>query len=100
MLPNYRKDSHWLSQVYKDYDILDYRNIMELDNFLPNDFIENTNIGWIRSFDDEGRTVNVSKDDKQNLKSIDKLYEYKILRDVVDLFGLIYSKKFVRSEET
>ena len=33
-------------------------------------------------------------------KSIDKLYEYKILRDVVDLFGLIYSKKFVRSEET
>ena len=34
---------------------------MELDNLLPNEFIETTNIGWIKSFDDEGRTLNVSE---------------------------------------
>ena len=32
---------------------------------------------------------------KINLESIEKLYEYKILRDVIDLFGLIYSREFI-----
>tara|TARA_A100001201_G_scaffold46007_1_gene46774 strand:- start:527 stop:1480 length:954 start_codon:yes stop_codon:yes gene_type:complete len=107
LLPNYRKDSHWLSEIYNDYDVLDYRNIMELDNLLPNEFIETTNIGWIKSFDDEGRTLNVSErplyfyeDTKSNLESIEKLYEYKILRDVIDLFGLIYSREFISAEHT
>ena len=61
LLPNYRKDGHWLSEIYKDYDIVDYRNIIDADDFLPNEFIETKNIGWIKSFDDEGRTLNVSE---------------------------------------
>ena len=33
-------------------------------------------------------------------KPIEKLYEYKILRDVVDLFGLIYSREFISAGKT
>ena len=107
LLPNYRKDGHWLSEIYKDYDIIDYRNIIDLDDFLPNEFIETKNIGWIKSFDDEGRTLKVSErplyfyeDMEDKLKPIEKLYELKILRDVVDLFGLIYSSEFISAENT
>lgn len=37
---------------------------------------------------------------EDKLKPIEKLYELKILRDVVDLFGLIYSSEFISAENT
>ena len=107
LLPNFRKDGHWLSEIYKDYDIVDYRDIIDADDFLPNEFLETKNIGWIQSFDDEGRALKVSErplyfyeDMEDKLQPIEKLYEFKILRDVVDLFGLIYSREFISAEKT
>jgi len=105
LLPDYRKELHWLSEIYNDYDIIDYRDIIDLDELLPNDFIEEVFMKWIKSYDDEGRVLNRKplyfyEEMENKLEPLDKLYETKILRDVVDLFGLIYSREFISAEKT
>ena len=67
-LPNFRKESCWLSVIYKDYDVVDYRDIISITKIISKDLL--------------------------------KVYDRKILRDVIDLFSLIYSKEFDTLIET
>ena len=102
ILPKFRKESHWISQIYKDYDVVDYRDILEMDDMLINTVQDINNPKWSRVLDDEGCYINVIRHDenKHNRIGLDETYERKTLRDVVDLFSLIYSKKFISSEIT
>ncbi len=117
LLPNFRKSEQWLSEVFGSYDIIDYRDILEMNNISLHDVIDwskgnivrdSTNPKWLRkvNVDDEGRynyklminsknTTNTTYDD-----FISDLYDIKVKRDIVDLFSLIYSKDFVHSNRT
>jgi len=63
LLPDFRKKSQWISEIYRDYDVIDYRDII-------------------------------------SPVEVDKIYDRKTQRDVVDLFSLIYSKEFISSRKT
>ena len=93
ILPKFRKESHRISQVYKDYDVVDYRDVLELGDILPN-VVQDTNDSiWSKVLDDEGFCINTIRYNKKEHKiGLDGIYERKTLRDVVDLFSLIYSK--------
>ena len=114
LLPNYSLEHHWLSEIYDEFDVIDYRDILESDEKISKfsgDYQakDNNNVDWIKVLDinGEGR-VNISKVYKDKWSKvdifyndlIDDLYELKIKRDIVDLFSLIYSKEFIPSTET
>ena len=100
-LPDFRKESHWISQVYKDYDVVDYRNILELGDMLPNVVQDTNNPMWSKVLDDEGFCINTIRYDKKEHKiGLNEIEEMVILRNIIDVFGLIYSKEFISSSKT
>ena len=100
-LPDFRKESHWISQVYKDYDVVDYRNILELGDILPNVVQDTNNPMWSKVLDDEGFCINTIRYDKKEHKiGLNEIEEMVILRNIIDVFGLIYSKEFISSSKT
>jgi hypothetical protein len=100
-LPEFRKESHWISQVYKDYDVVDYRNILELGDILPNVVQDTNNPMWSKVLDDEGFCINTIRYDKKEHKiGLNEIEEMVILRNIIDVFGLIYSKEFISSSKT
>jgi hypothetical protein len=105
-LPDFRKESHWISEIYKDYDVVDYRDILDVSKVVSNTFPDIDNNGWKMVLDDEGTPVKEVRifhgDAPDNFfdKYAPSTEDLKIHRDCVDLFGLIYSKKFINSNET
>ena len=100
-LPDFRKESHWISQVYKDYDIVDYRDVLELGDTLPNVVQDTNNPMWSKVLDDEGFCINTIRYDKKEHKiGLNEIEEMVILRNIIDVFGLIYSKEFISSSKT
>jgi len=99
LLPDFRKESHWISEIYRDYDVVDYRDIIKVDDILPNSFISDINSSWSKLMDEEGREI-ATELNKKSVGGIQDLYDKKILRDIVDIFSLIFSKRFVNSKET
>jgi hypothetical protein len=99
LLPNFRKESHWVSEIYKDYDVIDYRDIIEVDDILPNSFKSDINSRWSKLMDEEGQEISTKMNEK-SVTEIRYLYDKKTLRDVVDIFSLIYSSKFIPSKRT
>ena len=106
-LPDFRKESHWISEIYKDYDVVDYRDILDVSKVVSNTFPDIDNNGWKMVLDDEGKPVKEIRIFYQTGpkggffdKYSQSTEDVKIYRDCVDLFGLIYSKKFIKSEET
>jgi hypothetical protein len=99
LLPDFRKESHWISEIYRDYDVVDYRDIIKVDDILPNSFISDINSSWSKLMDEEGREI-ATELNKKSVGEIQDLYDKKILRDIVDIFSLIYCKKFISSKKT
>jgi len=107
-LPDFRKESHWISEIYRDYDVVDYRDILDVSKVVSNTFPDIDNNGWKMVLDDEGKPVkeirNWYNSPTEDIGFFDKYAQstedVKIYRDCVDLFGLIYSKKFIKSVET
>ena len=112
-LPDFRKESHWISEIYRDYDVIDYRDIISVDKVTSStvNMIDENNPLWLKtkSFDGDGMQKEGFKsrlitDKDKKLKSevniLDSIYNIKIKRDVVDLFSLIYSKEFISSTAT
>ena len=107
-LPDFRKESHWVSEIYRDYDVVDYRDIISVDDIFPMNVKDRNNLKWpdhhpmTRVYDTEGEQVSVrlSQDGDLDVMPVDKIYDRKSQRDVVDLFSLIYSKEFVSATET
>ncbi len=117
LLPNFRKKDQWLSEIFSSYDIIDYRDILDMDDMSLHDMIDwsngnivrdNTNPKWLRkvSIDDEGRyNYKLMMNSKNTTTTtyegfISDLFDIKVKRDIVDLFSLIYSKEFVHSKKT
>jgi hypothetical protein len=99
LLPNFRKESHWISEIYKDYDVIDYRDIIKVDDILPNYFRSDINSRWSKLMDEEGQEISTKMNEK-SVTEIQYLYDKKTLRDIVDIFSLIYSLKFIPSKIT
>ena len=112
-LPDFRKESHWISEIYRDYDVIDYRDIISVDKVTSStvNMIDENNPLWLRIkyFDGDGMPKEGFKsrlitDKDKKLKSevniLDSRYNIKVKRDVVDLFSLIYSKEFISSTAT
>ena len=112
-LPDFRKESHWISEIYRDYDVIDYRDIISVDNVISStvNMIDENNPLWLKTknFDGDGMQKEGFKsrlitDKDKKLKSevniLDSIYNIKIKRDVVDLFSLIYSREFIDSRES
>jgi len=100
-LPDFRKESHWISEIYRDYDVIDYRDIISVDNVISKTVRDYKNKMWSNILDDEGEIIKVLVYNKEHLIDGDEnIDDVKIKRDVVDLFSLIYSKKFIPSEIT
>jgi len=99
LLPNFRKESHWISEIYKDYDVIDYRDIIKVDDILPNYFRSDINSRWSKLMDEEGQEISTKMNEK-SVTEIQYLYDKKTLRDIVDIFSLIYSLKFIPSKRT
>ena len=117
LLPNFRKKEQWLSEIFSSNDIIDYRDILDMDDMSLHDMIDwsngnivrdNKNPKWLRkvNIDDEGRYNYKLMMNSKNTTSttyedfISNLYDLKVKRDIVDLFSLIYSKEFVHSKKT
>ena len=101
MLPNFRKQSHWLSGVYRDYDVVDYTDILNLNNLLPNTVQDTNNPKWSRVLDDEGLCIStIMYDEKSHKVGLDEIEDMVIKRNIIDLFALIYSKEFIPSTVT
>ena len=102
-LPDFRKESHWISEIYRDYNVVDYRDIMSVDELLPETVRDPDNPSWSKVTDDEGRIINTIRynEEHKHKDTQDEIYDTKIKRDVVDLFSLIYcGEKFISSENT
>jgi hypothetical protein len=102
LLPDFRKDLHWVSEIYRDYDVVDYRDIMSVDELLPTVIKDENNTKWSKIYDTEGEQVSVKllQDEDLEAMEINKIYDGKSQRDVIDLFSLIYSKEFISSSKT
>jgi len=97
-LPDFRKESHWISEIYRDYDVIDYRDIISVDNVISKTVRDYKNKMWSNILDDEGETSKVLIYNKEHLIDGDEnIDDVKIKRDVIDLFSLIYSKGFIPS---
>jgi len=103
-LPDYRKEKHWLSEVYKEYDVIDYRDIMLVDDIFPIAVEDDNNQKWLPIYDEEVSLSDIKvvppSSNKLDIVKKDMIYDIKIKRDIVDLFSLIYSKDFISSSET
>ena len=102
-LPDFRKESHWISEIYRDYNVVDYRDIISVDELLPETVRDPDSPSWSKVTDDEGRIINTIRynEEHKHKDTQDEIYDTKIKRDVVDLFSLIYcGKKFISSENT
>lgn len=86
-LPDFRNESHWISEIYRDYDVIDYRNIISVDELLA------TGVKMVGYY--HYQDILEYPEDIQN-----DIYNIKVKRDVVDLFSLIYSKEFISSSKT
>jgi hypothetical protein len=93
LLPDFRKEPHWLSEVYRDYDVVDYRDIISVDELLPTVIKDENNTKWSKIYDMDG-------EEDLEFMEINKIYDVKFQRDVIDLFSLIYSKEFITSSKT
>ena len=97
-LPDFRNESHWISEIYRDYDVVDYRNIISVDEVLP------AGVQMVGYYHYQG--IHECPDDTLFFlpsaapEARDDIYNIKIKRDMVDLFSLIYSKEFIPSTET
>ncbi len=109
ILPNFRMESHWLSEVYRDYDVIDYRDVIpdvDIMSMLPGIYNDKLNPKWSKVFDDEGREIRTGSNVEAELfrdnkvMYIEDLYDTKVLRDIVDIFSLIHSKEFISSDKT
>jgi hypothetical protein len=99
-LPDFRKESQWISEIYRDYDVVDYRDIISVGELLPETVRDPNNPSWSRVMDDEGKIINIVSYEEKHEDIEHEIYDIKIKRDVVDLFSLIYSRKFVPSIKT
>jgi hypothetical protein len=100
-LPDFRKESHWISEIYRDYDVIDYRDIISVDNVISKTVRDYKNKMWSNILDDEGEISKVLIYNKEHLIDGDEnIDDVKIKRDVIDLFSLIYSKGFIPSDLT
>ena len=103
-LPDFRAEQQWVSELYNDYDIIDYRDILRDDfsGLLPNTFQDNRNSGWSKVLDEEGNCISTVKyDEDEHENTLDKIEDMKIRRDIVDLFSLIYcGGDFISSDNT
>tara|TARA_Y100000592_G_scaffold41232_1_gene65371 strand:- start:3016 stop:3909 length:894 start_codon:yes stop_codon:yes gene_type:complete len=103
-LPIFRKKGHWLSEIYEKYDILDYRDIIQINKNFPLAVNDNKNEKWIPIYDEELSLNDVKvltkSENNFDVVNIDDIYNLKIKRDIVDLFSLIFSRKFIPSIET
>ena len=115
IFPQFEKSYHPLCDIYNDYDIIDYRDIVDFKIPIDIPIIVTDTIPFERNWDKDNipriifingdglvvssTIVTVSMQGKV-WDTIDKLCELKIKRDVVDLFSLIYSKEFIHSMDT
>jgi len=100
-LPDFKKEGQWMSEIYRDYDVIDYRDIITVDGSVSKTIRDYKNKMWSNILDDEGEIIKVLVYNKEHLIDEDEnIDDVKIKRDVVDLFSLIYSKKFISSEIT
>ena len=86
--------------VTYNYDNIDHLIGSEIDHY---EFIDKT---WddeddkVIFIDEEGRIVSVKQNTFSEVFPIEKLYELRVKRDIIDLFSLIYSKEFIDSSVT
>jgi|TARA_Y100000310_G_scaffold158315_1_gene157747 hypothetical protein len=113
-LPDLRNETHWISEIYKDYDVVDYRDIISVNDVVAVklNVVDENNSSWSKelSINNEGliegfRAMKYNKLKGElpyisDVDAINNINEKKILRDVVDLFSLIYSREFIDSKET
>jgi|TARA_Y100000310_G_scaffold340718_1_gene437497 hypothetical protein len=103
-LPDFRDENQWVSELYNDFDIIDYRDILQEDfsELLPNTYQDNRNPGWSKVLDKEGKILETIKyDEDEHYDTLDKIEDMKIRRDIVDLFSLIYcGGDFISSDNT
>ena len=103
------KSHHPLCDIYNDCDMIDYRNIVDFevptntpiyDKKQNYDFIDKT---WedgddkVIFINDDGRIRSLKQSIFSEVYPIEKLYELRVKRDIIDLFSLIYSKEFIDS---
>jgi hypothetical protein len=100
-LPDFKKEGQWMSEIYRDYDVIDYRDIITVDGSVSKTIRDYKNKMWSNILDDEGETSKVLIYNKEHLIDGDEnIDDVKIKRDVIDLFSLIYSKGFIPSDLT
>ena len=99
-LPDFKKEGQWVSEIYRDYDVVDYRDIISVDNVISKTVRDYKNKKWLNVLDDEGEVVKVLNNKEHLIDGNETIDNVKIKRDVVDLFSLIYSKEFIPSRET
>ena len=111
IFPQFEKSYHPLSSIYNDYDIIDYRDIVDFK--IPIDIpisVPDRNIGFDCNWQHQGKDrvifinqdglIYSSKTNTSESSTIKDLCELKVKRDIVDLFSLIYSKEFIHSMKT
>ncbi len=99
-LPDFKKEGQWVSEIYRDYDVVDYRDIISVDNVISKTVRDYKNEKWLNVLDDEGEVVKVLNNKEHLIDGNETIDNVKIKRDVVDLFSLIYSKEFIPSRKT
>jgi|TARA_Y100001938_G_scaffold68865_1_gene95584 hypothetical protein len=114
LLPNFSLKHQWLSEIYDEFDVIDYRDVFKSENEIQKfvghyEVRDNNNSNWIKvlDIDEEGR-IDISRVYQDKKSDVDifyddlnsDLYELKLKRDVVDLFSLIYSKELIESFKT
>jgi len=112
LFPQFDKSHHPLCDIYNDCDMIDYRNIVDFevptntpiyDKKQNYDFIDKT---WedgddkVIFINDDGRIRSLKQNTFSEVYPIEKLYELRVKRDIIDLFSLIYSKEFIDSSLT
>ncbi len=114
LLPNFSMKHQWLSEIYDEFDVIDYRDIISIKDEIS-DFVgeykvrDNNNTSWIKvlNIDEEGQ-IDVSSvyyEPNANISLfyddvVEDLYDIKTKRDIVDLFCLIHSKELIESFKT
>ena len=83
--PNFKEtDNEFLKEFYSNYDVIDYRDIIDEDV-----------ISQIESFSDPKREWIHAWQSADSETLLYKNYHLKILRDIIDLYSLVYCKKLL-----
>ena len=88
--PNFKEtDNEFLKEFYSNYDVIDYRDIIDEGVILEVESPINEKGEWIHIWQSADPGTLLYKN-----------YHLKILRDIIDLYSLVYCKKFLPGNST